>query len=493
MARADLNIRPEPDDLIREIAVYVVEAEIDSDVAYDTAHLCLMDSLGCAFLALRYPECVKHLGPISRGTVVPNGTRIPGTRFELDPVQAAFNIGCLIRWLDFNDTWVAAEWGHPSDNLGAILGLADTLSRRRVAEGQEPLLVRDVLEAMIQAYEIQGVLALENALNRVGLDHVLFVKVASTAVAAKMLGGGVDEVINALSNAWVDGGALRTYRHAPNTGPRKSWAAGDATSRAVWLALTAMKGEPSYPSALSAPTWGFQDVLFGGKPLVTRQPFGAYVMTNVLFKPVPAEFHSQAALECAIQLHAQVRDRIDQIDKVHIATHESALRIISKTGPLHNPADRDHCIQYIVAIGLLFGELTADDYEDERAADERIDALRDKIVVEENPQYSHDYLDPMKRSAASDVRILFKDGSETETVVVEYPVGHPRRRDEAAPMLAEKFAANVGTRFPSQRAAQIVDLFKERAKLEAMPVDEFMGVLSMIPAGRKEPHGRDDS
>ena len=475
MSQADPNVRPAPDSELAAIAAYASHGVIDSSVAFDTAHLCLMDSLGCAFAALRYPECVKHLGPVAPGTYVPNGARVPGTRFELDPVQAAFNIGCSIRWLDANDTWVAAEWGHPSDNLGAILAVADYVTRSEATES--PLLVSDVLEAMIKAYEIQGVLALENSLNRVGIDHVLFVKLASTAVATHLLGGQVEDIVTALSNAWIDGGALRTYRHAPNTGPRKSWAAGDATSRAVWLSLTSLKGEPSYPSALTAPKWGFQDVLFKGNPIVRNQPYGSYVMENVLFKPVPAEFHSQAALECAIQLHPQVRDRLDDIDAIHISTHESAVRIISKTGPLHNPADRDHCIQYVVAIGLLDGGLAAEDYEDERAEDERIDALREKMVVEESPQYSRDYLDPAKRSAASNIQIRFTDGSTTDRIAVEYPVGHPRRRDEAASILAEKFAEGVEMHFPSRQAARIIDIFQDREALADMPITDLMAML----------------
>jgi 2-methylcitrate dehydratase len=478
MSTSTSNIRPNPDPILVDIAKYVSDDVLDSALAYETARHCLMDSLGCAVLALRYPECAQHLGPIVPGTHVPHATRIPGTQFELDPVQAAFNIGCLIRWLDYNDTWLAAEWGHPSDNLGGILATADHLSRRNVAEGRPPLLMRDVLTAMIKAHEIQGVLALENSLNRVGIDHVFFVKVASTAVVTGMLGGGEAEIINAVSNAFADGGSLRVYRQAPNTGSRKSWAAGDATSRAVWLALTAMKGEMGYPSALSVPTWGFYDVLFNGRPFVCQRPYGTYVMENILFKiSFPAEFHAQTAVECAFQLHDSVRNRLDEIETITISTHESAIRIIDKTGPLHNPADRDHCLQYMVAIGLIFGTLTADHYEDNFADDPRIDALREKMVVVENPQYSTDYLDADKRSSANALQISFKDGSMTERVAVEYPIGHRRRRAEGIPLLEEKFATNLATRFPTKQAQSIMTCCLDPQQLEAMPVDAFMRML----------------
>ncbi|MCZ6675971.1 MAG: bifunctional 2-methylcitrate dehydratase/aconitate hydratase [Candidatus Poribacteria bacterium] len=472
------NIRPDPDSMLVDIAKYVADGAIESDLAYETARRCLMDSLGCAVLALRYPECAKLLGPIVPGTHVPNGARIPGTQFELDPVQAAFNIGCLIRWLDYNDTWLAAEWGHPSDNLGSILAVGDYLSRSHGADGRSTLTMRNVLDATIKAYEIQGVLALENSLNRVGLDHVHFVKVASAAVVAGMLGGGEEEIINAVSNAFVDGGSLRVYRHAPNTGSRKSWAAGDATSRGVWLALMAMKGEMGYPSALSAGTWGFSDVLFKGKPFVRQRPYGSYVIENILFKiSFPAEFHAQTAVECAFKLHDQVKHRLAEIVTVSISTHESAIRIIDKTGPLHNPADRDHCLQYMVAIGLIFGTLTADHYEDEIAADARIDALREKMGVVEDPQYSTDYLDPDKRSIANAIQIRFQNGSATEKVAVEYPIGHRRRRAEGIPLLEEKFVANLATRFPAKQAKAIMELCLDQQRLEATPVNEFMGMF----------------
>ncbi len=469
------NNRPEPDPILVDIAEYVADYPIDSQLAYETARHCLIDSLGCGLLALRYPECTKHLGPVISGTHVPNGARVPGQQFELDPVQAAFNIGCLIRWLDYNDTWLAAEWGHPSDNLGGILATADYLSRRKVAEGRPPLVMREVLTFMIKAYEIQGVLALENSLNRVGLDHVLFVKVASTAVVTRMLGGGSDEIINAVSNAFVDGGNLRVYRHAPNTGSRKSWAAGDATSRAVWLALSAMKGEMGYNSAMSAQMWGFYDVLFKGKPFIRQRPYGTYVIENILFKiSFPAEFHAQTAVECAFKLHSQIKNRLDEIETITITTHESAIRIIDKTGPLNNPADRDHCLQYMVAVGLIFGELTADHYEDKFANNSLINTLREKMVVVESSGYSKDYLDPHKRSIANALQICFNDESTTEKIAVEYPIGHRRRRAEGIPLLEEKFIANLATRFPAKRVDAITNLCFDQKRLETTPVNEFI-------------------
>ena len=472
------NVRPQPDDVLAQIADYALNTPITSAEAYETARLCLMDTLGCGFEALSYPACTKLLGPIVPGTIVPHGARVPGTPYVLDPVTAAFNIGAMIRWLDYNDTWLAAEWGHPSDNLGGILATADWLSRTAVANGKKPLMMRDVLTAMIKAHEIQGVMALENSFNRVGLDHVILVKVASTAVVTAMLGGTREEVINALSNAFIDGHPLRTYRHAPNTGSRKSWAAGDATSRAVRLALMAIKGEMGYPSALTAKTWGFYDVLFRGKPFKLPQPFGSYVMENVLFKiSFPAEFHAQTAVEAAFQLHPLVRDRLNEIEKVVITTHESAIRIIDKRGPLYNPADRDHCIQYMTAVGLIYGELTARHYEDAVAADPRIDALREKMEVVENPQFSKDYLDPAKRSIANAVQIFFQDGSHTDQVVVEYPIGHRRRRDEGVPLLLEKFKANLARRFPPKQSGEILAVCQDAERLQSMPVNEFMDLL----------------
>ena len=472
------NIRPEPDQVLVDIAEYVANGVIESDLAYNIARNALIDSIGCGLLALRYPECTKLLGPVVPGTLVPDGVRVPGTRFELDPVNAAFNIGCIVRWLDYNDTWLAQEWGHPSDNLSGILAVADYLSRTNPAKGRDPITMLEVLTGLIKAYEIQGVLALENSLNRVGLDHVLFLKIASTAVITGMIGGGVDEIVNAVSNAWIDGGSLRTYRHAPNTGSRKSWAAADATSHAVWLALMAMRGEMGYPSALTAKTWGFCDTLLKGKPITLGRPYGSYVMENTLFKVAfPAEFHSQTAAECAFKLHDLVKDRLGEIDTVTITTHETAIRIIDKTGPLYNPADRDHCLQYVAAIGLIFGTLTADHYEDEVAADPRIDALRDKMAVIENPQYSVDYLDPDKRSIANAVQIHLKDGSATEKIEVEYPLGHRRRRAEGIPLLVEKFTANLASRFPARQSEAILELCLDQKRLEETPVNEFMDML----------------
>ena len=470
--------RPQPDQVLTDIADYVCDFRVTSADAYRTAHYCLLDTLGCGFEALSYPACTKLLGPIVPGTVVPNGAKVPGTPYQLDPVQAAFNLGAMIRWLDFNDTWLAAEWGHPSDNLGAILMTADWLSRNAVAAGRKPLAVRDVLTAMIKAHEIQGVIALANSFNRVGLDHVVLVKVASTAVAAQMLGLARDEIVNAVSLAWVDGQSLRTYRHAPNTGSRKSWAAGDATSRGVRLALIARTGEMGYPSVLSAKTWGFYDALFKGQPFRFERPYGSYVMKNVLFKiSFPAEFHAQTAVECAMQLHPQVRDRLADVRQITIRTHESALRIIDKKGPLGNPADRDHCIQYMVAVPLIFGRLTAADYEDDIARDPRIDALREKMTCVEDRQFSSDYLDPDKRSIANGITVEFKDGSQAGEVVVEYPIGHRRRRDEGIPLLIEKFRTNVARRFAAKRQHAILEAALDPARLAEMAVNEFVDLI----------------
>jgi len=469
------NIRPQPDQILVELAEYAANYEPQSREAFDTARFNLMDTLGCGLLALRYPECVKRLGPIVPGAVLNAGARVPGTAWQLDPVQAAFNIGAMIRWLDFNDTWLAAEWGHPSDNLGGILALSDYLTRTN----QQRFTVADVLKALIKAHEIQGILALENSFNRVGLDHVLLVRVATAAVATAMLGGSIEQIISAISNAWTDGGALRLYRHAPNTGPRKSWAAGDATSRGVRLALMAVRGEMGYPSALSAETWGFQDVLFEGKPVTLARPLASYVMENVLFKiSFPAEFHAQTAVECAFQLHDQVKNRLDQIEKVVITTQESAIRIIDKSGPLYNPADRDHCIQYMTAVGLIFGELTADHYEDNVARDPRIDELRKKMTCVEDPQYSRDYLDPEKRSIANAVQVFFNDRSSTQKVAVEYPVGHRRRRGEGIPLLRKKFEANLASRFAAAQCERILRLFDDARQLDATPVNEFTDMFT---------------
>ena len=467
------NVRPKPDKVLELIADYVRDYDVKSSEAYTTARYCLMDTLGCGFEALEYPACTKMLGPIVKGTVVPNGARVPGTQFQMDPVKAAFDIGAMIRWLDFNDTWLAAEWGHPSDNLGGILAVADWLSRNG-----KKLTVKDVLTAMIKAHEIQGVLALENSFNRVGLDHVVLVKVASSAVVANLLGLSREETINAVSQAWVDGQSLRTYRHAPNTGSRKSWAAGDATSRAVRLALISQTGEMGYPSVLSAKGWGFYDVLFKGKPFKFQRRFGSYVMEQILFKiSFPAEFHSQTAVECAMQLHSKVKNRINDIKRIKIRTHEAAIRIIDKKGPLNNPADRDHCIQYMVAVPLIFGRLTAADYEDDVASDKRIDELRARIVCVEDKKFTRDYHAPDKRSIANALTVEFKDGTKLDEVVCEYPIGHKRRRKEGMPVLVEKFKVNLARRFPAKQQKAILDLCLDPARLEKTPVSEFVDLM----------------
>ncbi|WEY41988.1 MULTISPECIES: bifunctional 2-methylcitrate dehydratase/aconitate hydratase [Paraburkholderia] len=472
------NVRPQPDHVLTDMVDYVLDYRLDSALALETARHCLIDTLGCGLEALSYPACTKLLGPLVPGTIVPHGAKVPGTPFQLDPVQAAFNIGAMIRWLDFNDTWLAAEWGHPSDNLGGILATADWLSRTAVAAGKPPLVMRDVLVAMVKAHEIQGCIALENSFNKVGLDHVLLVKVASTAVVGQLLGLTRDELINAVSLAFVDGQALRTYRHAPNTGSRKSWAAGDATSRAVRLALIAKTGEMGYPSVLTAKTWGFYDVLFKSNPFRFQRPYGSYVMENVLFKiSFPAEFHAQTAAEAAMALHGQLQSlgrSVDDIAKITIRTHEAAIRIIDKQGPLANPADRDHCIQYMVAVPLIFGRLTAADYEDSVAADPRIDALRAKMQCVEDPQFTKDYHDPDKRSIANALTIEFTDGTTLPEVVVEYPIGHKRRRAEGIPLLVEKFRTNLARRFPGKQQQAILDASLDQVRLEAMPVNEYV-------------------
>jgi len=487
-ANADQNVRPDYDEVIKSIADYVLDTPIDSEEAWTTARYCLMDTLGCGLLALRFPECTKHLGPLVQGTLVPHGARVPGTSFELDPVKAAWDIGCIVRWLDYNDTWLAAEWGHPSDNLGGILAVADHISRRRVANGEAPLTMKTVLEAMIKAHEIQGVLALENSFNRVGLDHVVLVKVASTAVTAWLMGASRDQLLSALSHAWVDGQSLRTYRHAPNAGSRKSWAAGDATSRAVRLADIALRGEMGIPGVLTAPQWGFYDVLFsktnrdqaikpeGQRQFSLPQPFGSYVMENILFKiSFPAEFHAQTAAEAAVKLHPQVRDRLGEIDRIELVTHESAIRIISKQGKLANAADRDHCLQYMAAVPLIFGELNAEHYEDTfHEAHPIIDEIRDKMEVIEDERYTREYLESDKRSIANAIQVFFKDGSSTERVAVEYPIGHRRRREEGLPLLVEKFRTNLATRFPQQTCDQILGICDHHQTLEDTPVHRFM-------------------
>ncbi len=463
-----------PDALLSEMVEYVSSGEGIHKEAYSTARLCTLDALGCALAALSFPACVKILGPVVDGMAMRNGARVPGTTYELDPVTAAFDLGAMIRWLDFNDTWLALEWAHPSDNLGAILSVADYLARNPQLGIPTPTM-RDVFLAMIQTYEIQGGLGMSNSLNRMGYDHVAFVRIASSLVATRMMGGSQEQILNALSNAWMDGAALRAYRHAPNTGSRKSWAAGDAASRAVWFAFLAMRGEMGYPNVLTTPRWGVADVLFKEQPVTLAQPLGSYVMENILFKVTfPAEFHAQTAVEAAILLHPQVKIRISDIERVEITTQESAMRIIDKTGPLHNPADRDHCIQYMTAIGLLNGALTANDYEDESAADPRIDALRSKMICVEDQDYSKDYLDPHKRSIANAVQVFFRDGTSTEKVAVEYPLGHRRRRAEAIPLLQAKFAQNAQAVLSAERIQQILRLLAAPDELDSMPVDQFV-------------------
>lgn len=480
MSNVDLRnaARPDPDPVLAAIADYTVGELPDAPEAYTTARYCLLDALACAFMALRLPECTKLLGPVVPGAELRNGARVPGTAYELDPVTAAFNIGALVRWLDFNDTWLAAEWGHPSDNLGAILAVTDYRDRAGDSRGHSPMTVRDLLTAMIKAYEIQGVLSLENSFNRVGLDHVLLVRIASTAVATHLLGGSREQVIDSVANAWIDGGALRTYRHAPNTGPRKSWAAGDATSRAVRLALLTLAGEMGYPSALSAPKWGFSDVLFNGQPVRLARPLGTYVMENILFKiSFPAEFHAQTAVEAAMTLHPEIEGRLDDVAEVLIETQEPAIRIIDKTGPLHNPADRDHCLQYMVAVALIFGRLTADDYEEAVAGDPRIDALRARMKVSENTQFTRDYYDPSKRYIGNAVQVRFRDGSATDRIEVLCPAGHRERRDEALPVLMQKFETGVRPRLEADAWTRLSGIAADQERFEATAVDELMNLL----------------
>ncbi|OCQ22720.1 2-methylcitrate dehydratase [Pseudoalteromonas luteoviolacea] len=490
-ANVDLANRPDYDQEIQDIADYVINYKVESQAALDTARNCLMDSLGCGFLALRFPECTKHLGPLVKGTIVPNGARVPGTQFVLDPVKAAWDIGCIIRWLDFNDTWLAAEWGHPSDNLGGILAVADYISAQNIAVGRLPLTMQDVLEAMVKAHEIQGVMALDNSFNRVGLCHVLLVRLATTAVVTLMMGGTRGQIMAAISQAWVDGSALRTYRHAPNAGSRKSWAAGDATSRGVRLADISLRGEMGIPGVLSAPQWGFYDVSFSQtnkdlalKPQAQRtfsfqREYGSYVMENILFKlSFPAEFHAQTACEAAVILHPQIKHRLDDIKRIEITTHESAIRIISKVGELANPADRDHCLQYMTAVPLLFGKLVAEHYEDAfHHAHPEIDVLRNKMVVIEDKRYSADYLDPEKRAIANAIQVFFNDGSCTDKVEIEYPIGHRRRRKEGIPVLEEKFKHSLSTRFPEPQCEHIYKLCTDAGELASTPVNRFMDLL----------------
>ncbi|MBS9777987.1 MAG: bifunctional 2-methylcitrate dehydratase/aconitate hydratase [Gammaproteobacteria bacterium] len=470
--------RPEFDSVITDIVDYVFNTTITSEEAFTTARYCLIDSIGCGLLALDYPACTKMMGPVVPGATMKGGSRVPGTSYELDPITAAFNTGCMIRWLDFNDTWLAAEWGHPSDNLGGILAVADYISRKNIAEGNLPLTMKDVLIAAIKAHEIQGILALENSYNEVGLDHVLLVRVASTAVCSQLLGLSKSETLNAVSHAWIDGCSLRTYRHAPNTGSRKSWAAGDATSRAVRLALIAKTGEMGYPSALSAKNWGYYDVLFNGKPFTVNRTYGSYVMENVLFKiSFPAEFHAQTAVECAMILHTEVKDKLNDIDKIILETQEAGYRIIDKSGPLDNPADRDHCLQYMVAIPMIFGRLTAEDYEDDIASDPRIDILRDKMLVSENKQYTKDYFDADKRFIGNSIQVFYNDGSHSEKVEIHYPIGHRKRREEGIPVLQEKFERNVRKKISEKNSTTILSICDDQKLLEKTSVNEFMSLF----------------
>ena len=479
-SNVEQNIRPGYDSVISEIANYVTNFEIESDLALDTARNCLIDTIGCGLLALKFPACTKMLGPVVEGTSVPFGVRVPGTNFKLDPIKGAFDIGCAIRWLDYNDTWLAAEWGHPSDNLGAILSITDFISQQKISKGEDPLTMRTVLEAMIMTHEIQGVLALKNSFNKVGLDHVVLVKVASTALVTKLMGGTKDQIMDAVSQAWVDGQSLRTYRHAPNAGSRKSWAAGDATSRAIRLAMITLSGEMGYPGALSAPVWGFEDVLFDGKQISLPQKFGTYVMENVLFKiSFPAEFHAQTAVEAAVTLHPEIIEKLDEVKTVNITTHDSAIRIISKEGELNNPADRDHCLQYMVAIGLLKGNLIAEDYEDDIASDPRIDTLRKKMVINEDKRYSDEYHEADKRSIANKIQIHFNDGSSTEEIEVEYPIGHMRRREEGIPVLEQKFKNNLEITYDSDKCEEIYQLCINQEKLESTSVTDFQELFAV--------------
>ena len=478
-SNVDLNVRPDYDNIITEIAEYVDSYNIDSKLALETARNCLIDTIGCGLLALQFPACTKMLGPVVDGTTVPFAVRVPGTNFKLDPIKAAFDIGCSVRWLDYNDTWLAAEWGHPSDNLGAILSVTDFVSQKNIDKGEKPLCVKDILHCMIMAHEIQGVLALKNSFNRVGLDHVVLVKVASTAIATKLLGGNLDQIKDAVSHAWVDGQSLRTYRHAPNAGSRKSWAAGDATSRAVRLAMIVLQGEMGYPGVLSAPTWGFEDVSFNRKDITLDQPLGTYVMENVLFKiSFPAEFHAQTAVEAAVKLHPLIKD-IDDIKSIEVTTHESAIRIISKVGELNNPADRDHCLQYMIAIGLLKGDLVAEDYEDDVASDPRIDQLRSKMDIKEDERYSREYHEADKRSIANRIQIHFNDGTSSEVIEVEYPIGHKRRREEGIPVLEQKFKRNLELTYGKEKANLIFEKCINQEELEKMSVIDFQEMLTV--------------
>lgn len=479
------NQRPEPDEVLKDIASYVHETNISSRLALDTAKLCFLDTLGCGLAALKYQQARDIIKPIVPGTIVPNGTKVLGTDYRLGPVEGAFAIGTLIRWLDYNDCWLAAEWGHPSDNLGGILAVADYLTRlSRATGGKEGKVftIGDVLESMVKAHEIQGIIALENSFNSVGLDHVVLVKVATTAVVSKMLGLDKQQTVAAISQAFVDGQSLRTYRHAPNTGSRKSWAAGDAVSRAVNLAYLIKKANVGLiPSVLTAPTWGFYDVLFKGKPFSFKQrnQFGSYVMENILFKiSFPAEFHAQTAAEAAIKAHNILRDlgkTFQDLKSVRIRTQEAAVRIIDKNGPLYNYADRDHCIQYMTAVPLIYGRLTAEDYTDAIAKNPEIDELRSKIYCVKDDQFTLDYHDPAKRSIGNALLIELNDGTKLDEIVVEYPVGHRFRRKDGIPLLLNKFRTHLNQHFiDSPDRAEKIYMQSESPDLNDTPIDSYM-------------------
>ncbi|HET6491705.1 MAG TPA: bifunctional 2-methylcitrate dehydratase/aconitate hydratase [Burkholderiales bacterium] len=474
------NLRPAPDKVLVQIADYVDRYQVKSKLAWETARLTLIDTLGCGFEALSVPACTKLLGPVVPGTIVPNGARVPGTTFVLDPERAALNTGALFRWLDFNDAFYGQTVIHPSDTYGGIVPVADWLSRTRVAQGKKPLLMREVLEAGVKAYEVMGGLAIETGFTDVGLDHTILVKLGVTPVVARMLGGTHEEIVNALSNAWLDGHALAAFRRKPNTGSRKSWAAGDAASRGVRLALMAVRGEMGYPAALSAKRWGFYDALFKGKPFKFQRPFGTYVMENTLFKiPYPTAFHGQSGVEAAIKLHPLVKDRLDDIKHVEVKCHNSSMIILDKTGPLHNPADRDHCMRYMMAVGMIYGTMTAEHYEDHVAADPRIDKLRAKMKLSESARFEKDYHDPAKRSNANSIQVFFNDGTKTPLSEVEYPLGHRRRRKEGVPALMEKFEKNVARVFAPKQRDRILDVCLDQRRLEAMPVNEFMDLMAV--------------
>jgi 2-methylcitrate dehydratase len=469
------NSRSQPDRELVDIADYVVGFE-PSAQALDAARTSLMDTMACALDALDYPECTKLLGPVVHGTVVPHGARVPGTAYQLDPAKAAFDFAAMIRWLDLNDTFTAAQGSHPSDNLGGILMLADHLSRQRRAQGEAPLQMRDVLRYLVKAYEIQGCIAIENDFQKCAIDHPTLTRVAGSAVLTHMLGGTQEEIVNAVSNAWVDC-SLAVVRHAPNTGWRKSWAAGDANFNAVRLALMARAGEMGYPSVLTAKRYGFYDARFGGKPFTFQRAYGDYVIQHSMFKFVAAGMHGQSAVECALRLHPLVKDRIAEIERIEVRSQRALMGIMDKTGPLHNPADRDHCAQYVIAVGLIFGRLDARDFEDAVASDPRIDALRGKTTISENPAYSEGFYDPQRRTSANAIQVFFKDGTHTPQVEVEYPAGHPRRRAEFLPTLQSKVRSSLARRYVPKRQAEIQALYDDSRQLEATPVDRFVDLL----------------